>query len=189
METETTYTSFAGTTLLSSGDLRTMLRATKAYLDGSAPDTVLIFENQTGQQVDFDFRGTPDEVLSRVEPTAKPAPGRGRPKLGVVPREVTLLPRHWEWLERQPSGISAALRRLVEETMKRNPGEEQTRRAREAASRFLWSIAGNLPHFEETTRALFAGNQPRLEELTADWPPDIRRHLLWMLDEPQRSKS
>ena len=181
METSATYTSFAGTTLLSSGDLRTMLLATKTYLDGEAAEPVLIFEDQTGQQVDFDFRGTPDDVLRRNEPAAKPAPGPGRPKLGVVPREVTLLPRHWEWLERQPNGISAALRRLVEEAMKRNPGEEQTRRAREAASRFLWSMAGNLPNFEETTRALFAGDQSRLEELTIDWPADIRRHLLKML--------
>lgn len=184
-----TYTSFAGTTLLSSGDLRTMLLATKDYLDGSEHEPVLIFEDETGQQVDFDFRGTPDEVLRRVESPSKPSPGRGRPKLGVVPREVTLLPRHWEWLERQPSGISAALRRVVEEAMKRNPGEEQTRRAREAASRFLWSMAGNFPNFEETTRALFAGDQARLEDLTVDWPRDVRRHLLWMLDEPPRPQS
>ncbi len=176
MDSQPTFTSFAGTKQIRSGELRAMLRETKAYLDGGGNDPVLIFEDQTGQQVDFDFRGTLDDVVKRTE-VPRPAAGPGRPKLGVVAREVTLLPRHWEWLEQQPSGISAALRRLVEEAMKRNPAEAEARRAREAASRFMWSMAGNFPGFEEASRALFAADRTRFEALTADWASDVRDHL------------
>src|SRR5688572_21421832 len=130
---ETTFTAFSGSRLIVSGDLETMLRRTKQFLDGSGTDSVLIFEDQTGRQVDFDFRGTPDEVLARAAAGAKPRPGPGRPKLGVVSREVSLLPRHWDWLEQQPQGISAALRRLVDEARKREPDRERARLAREAA--------------------------------------------------------
>src|SRR5437763_16304960 len=109
MDEKRTYTSFAGTRLIVSGDLRAMLLGTKAYLDGENSDPVLIFEDQAGQQVDFDFRGTPAEVLERAE-AVKIRTGPGRPKLGVISREVSLLPRHWDWFEQQPIGISAALR-------------------------------------------------------------------------------
>mgnify|MGYP003549634233 FL=1 len=94
---------------------------------------------------------------------------------------MSLLPRHWDWLEQQPNGISAALRRLVDEARKREPDKESARLAREAAGRFMWGIAGDLPGFEEASRALFAGNLQRLTELTRDWPEDVRSHLLRMI--------
>src|SRR5262249_47731929 len=118
MDDERTYTSFAGDRLIASADLRTTLLRTKQHLDGDGSASVLIFEDQTGRQVNFDFRGTPQEVLERSD-AVKTRTGPGRPRLGVVSREVSLLPRHWEWLEQQPSGISAALRRLVDEARKR----------------------------------------------------------------------
>jgi hypothetical protein len=179
MENERTYTSFAGQKRIVTGDLRTMLLETKARLDGGEPETVLIFDDRTGRQIDFDFRGNPDEVVERAIP--KPAAGPGRPRLGVISREISLLPRHWEWLEEQDNGISAALRRLVDEARKREPEQERARRARDAASRFLWSMAGNLPDFEEASRALFAGDRDKLAALTRDWPPDIRDHAERML--------
>jgi len=185
MDDERTYTSFAGDRLIASADLRTMLLRTKQHLDGDASASVLIFEDQTGRQVDFDFRGTPEEVLERVE-AVKPRTGPGRPRLGVVSREVSLLPRHWEWLEQQPSGISAALRRLVDESRRRAPGKERARLAREAASRFMGAMAGNLPGFEEASRALFAKDQGRLERLIRGWPDDIREHLSRLAREAAR---
>jgi hypothetical protein len=94
----------------------------------------------------------------------------------VVSREVSLLPRHWEWLEEQPNGISAALRRLVEEAKKREPAAERTRRARDAAGRFMSAMAGNLPGYEEASRALYAGDAARFGELIRDWPADVREH-------------
>ena len=185
MDDERTYTAFAGERLIVSAGLETMLLRTKEYLDGEAGDRVLVFEDQTGRQVDFDFRGTPEEVVKRGVPST-PRTGPGRPKLGVISREVSLLPRHWDWLERQPQGISAALRRLVEEARKREPGKEAARIAREAASKFMWAMAGDLPGFEEASRALFAKNEDLFEGITRDWPEDIRGHLTRLVRESVR---
>jgi hypothetical protein len=175
--TEPRYTAFTGHRRIASGSLGALLTQVKRHLDEGGDHSILVFEDQTGRQVDFDLRGSLDEVLARAAPVA-PRPGPGRPKLGVVSREVSLLPRHWEWLEQQPNGISAALRRLVDEARKREPDKEDARLAREAAHRFMWAVAGSLPGFEEASRALFAGNRQRLETLTRDWPADIRSHLL-----------
>ncbi|OJW20753.1 MAG: hypothetical protein BGO49_04055 [Planctomycetales bacterium 71-10] len=182
MEEERTYTAFAGEHLVAAGGLRAMLGKVKSYLDDGGEERVLIFEDWTGRQVDFDFRGTPEEVLDRADPGG-PRTGPGRPKLGVVAREVTLLPRHWEWLERQPSGASAALRRLVDEARKREPGRERARLAREAASKVMWAMAGDLPNFEEASRALFGRDQARFEKLIAAWPKDLRKHLARLVRE------
>jgi hypothetical protein len=173
---ERTYTVFAGDRQLISADQRSMLARVWEHLEGGG-EPVLIFDDRDGRQIDFDFRGTLDEVLARAAPPTR-RPGPGRPKLGVVSREVSLLPRHWEWLERQPRGISSALRHLVDEARKREPDQERARRARDAAGAFMWGMAGDRPGFEEASRALFAGDQERLEELVRDWPRDIRSHLL-----------
>ena len=170
-----TYTAFAGQEQIASGGLRELLLETKARLDLGHDDPILIFEDQTGRQVDFDLRGTPDEVVERAAPSRRAGPGR--PRLGVVSREVSLLPRHWDWLEQQPNGISAALRRLVDEASKRDPGEERARRAREAAGRFMTAMAGNLPGYEEASRALFGKDHERFRQQIAAWPVDVRLHL------------
>jgi len=147
----------------------------RAHLDGGGTERLLLFDDETGQQVDFDLRGTPDEVVAHALPP--PRSGPGRPRLGVVSREVSLLPRHWEWLEQQPQGISAALRRLVDEARKRSPGQQRGRRVRDALGRVLWSVAGNLPDFEEATRALFAGRDGDLAAFTRGWPPGVRDYV------------
>jgi steroid delta-isomerase-like uncharacterized protein len=134
----------------------------------------LIFEDETGRQVDFDLRGSVAEVLERALPTK--VRGRGRPRLGVVSREVTLLPRHWSWLQRQPKGLSASLRRLVEQAMKDQSGAERARQIRAALSSFLSCMAGDRPNYEEACRALFAGELDRFESLIRSWPKDIRSY-------------
>lgn len=185
MKQKTTYTAFAGNRLIITDTLEKMLLRTKIYLDSPDPDPVLIFEDQTGRQTDFDFRGTPDDVLARLSfhplfavpaATEKPQSGPGRPRLGVVCREVSLLPRHWEWLERQSGGSSAALRRLVDEARKNEPEKDETVQRRDAAERFLMVMAGNLPNFEEVTRALYAGNYEKTAPLMHDWPADVQTH-------------
>lgn len=180
-----TYTAFAGNKLVVSGEQPAMLRGVKRHLDAGG-DAVLIFEDQTGRQIDFDFQGTEEEVLERAAP---PRAGPGRPKLGVVSREVSLLPRHWEWLEQQPNGISAAIRRLVDDARKREPGKERARRARDAAGKFMWVMAGNLPAFEEASRALYAGDTERLLGLIRKWPRDVRKHLERLATEASRLAS
>lgn len=140
---------------------------------------LLVFDDASGRQVDFDLRGTESQVLARALPEQRSGPGR--PRLGVVSREISLLPRHWEWLEQQPSGASAALRRLVDEARRREQGRQRVRLALDAAARFMSAMAGDLAGFEEATRALYAKDRARLEALTSKWPRDVRRHMLQLI--------
>ncbi|MGA7409284.1 MAG: DUF2239 family protein [Bryobacteraceae bacterium] len=176
MEHNKTYTSFAGETLIGSGPLEEMLPKVKRWVDQSENPMVLIFEDQTGRQVDFDLQGPLDEVMVRALPARQRA-GPGRPKLGVVSREVTLLPRHWTWLEQQPNGASAALRRLVDQARSHDPGQQRSRMAMDAACRFMSALAGDLPGYEEATRALYAGKGEQFEALIQGWPHDIRTYV------------
>lgn len=170
-----TYAAFVGPTRVAQGDLRTVLHHLKERADRGATDGLLLFEDDTGRQLDVDLRGTLTEVLARALPESPP-PGRGRPRLGVTAREVTLLPRHWEWLERQPQGASATLRRLVDDARRRAGDDDDKRRAREAAHRFMTTMAGDRPGYEEALRALYAGDRDAFERRIAPWPTDIRGH-------------
>lgn len=176
-----TCTAFDGHRQLASGDLAEVaLAARQALLDGAA-GPLLIFDDHSGRTLDLDLRGTPDDVLSRLvehEPCEQaPTRGPGRPKLGVVPREVTLLPRHWEWLAVQPGGASATLRRLVEDARRQSQGRDRGRVAGEALDRFMLTMAGDLPGYEEAARAFWRQERDRFGELIAPWPHDVRTHL------------
>ena len=170
-ETVSACTAFAGERRIASGPLAEVALAAKAAVDGG--QAVLVFDDDGARQVEIDFRGSAEEVAARLAP-AEPPRGPGRPKLGVVAREVTLLPRHWDWLARQPGGASVALRRLVEEA-RRSPAAER-RAAQEAAYRFMSVMAGDRPGFEEACRALFAGDAEGLAARMAGWPADVRDH-------------
>jgi hypothetical protein len=180
MSENASFTAFAGHRLLASGDLATVAAAASA-----SPEAALIFEDTAGRIVELDVRKGPDhavaQYLARTVASAADAPvrqGRGRPRLGVVAREVTLLPRHWDWLSAQPGGASAALRRLVEDARRTGGGEDRGRKAREAAYRVMTALAGDLPGYEEATRALFAGDAARLSEITSDWPADVASYVM-----------
>jgi hypothetical protein len=174
------FTAFEGARFIVTGSRDAMLRATKAHLDAGG-GAVLIFEDRTGRQVDFDFRGSVDDVVGRHTDSVKPGPGR--PRLGVVSREISLLPRQWEWLEAQPNGISAAIRRLVDDARRTETGVQRGRHLRDAAGKIMWAIAGNLPNFEEASRALYARDDDRLRALLADWPEDFQAYLVRLIDE------
>jgi hypothetical protein len=167
---------FVGDRRVMRGPHEEVVRHLKERFDRDPGERVFVFEDHSGRAIDFDLRGTLAQVLARIAP-ATPRTGPGRPKLGVVSREVSLLPRHWEWLELQPNGSSAALRRLVEDARKRDPEGDRARLAIEAASRFMTAMAGDLPGFEEATRALYAKDHARLHALIAEWPEDIRGHV------------
>lgn len=183
-------TAFEGSRRIASGNLVAVAKEVKKAIDRDGQASVLIFDNFTSELVEVDFRGTIRDVLKRLEKpkarveaaaellhTDQNAQRRpGRPKLGVVSREVTLLPRHWDWLNSQPGGASVTLRKIVEEARRANSGRDRVRRSQEAAYRFMSAMAGNLQGFEEATRALFAGNSERFNDLIGTWPGDIRDH-------------
>jgi uncharacterized protein len=185
----TRCTAFEGVRRIASGELEHVALTAKAVVDKGTRDSVLIFDDVTSEVIEIDFRGTAQDVSTRLAATsdsgaeADPAApthtsprGPGRPKLGVVAREVTLLPRHWEWLNSQPGGASVALRRLVEHARRDYAGKDRHRQAQEAAYRFMSAMAGDLPDFEEATRAFFRGDRPGFEKRIARWPADVRDH-------------
>jgi hypothetical protein len=170
---------FEGTRRVAAGPLPEVIVAAKPVVDRAGAGQVLLFDAITSQPVEVDFRGSLSEVLARVEPKPDPEPrGPGRPKLGVVAREVTLLPRHWEWLAEQPGGASVALRKLVETARKESGDADRKRAATESAYRFMIAVGGNLPEFEEATRALFSGDRRWFAQSTARWPADVRDHVV-----------
>lgn len=222
-----TCTSFAGSRMIASGNLFDVAVQTKLRLDAGELQTILIFDDDTSNLVEIDFRGQLESfkrtLISKigyntdagnntgnetgcetrgergsergsergretdidtgvtantaVDGTEGSARGRGRPKLGVVAREVTLLPRHWEWLNQQPGGASVALRKLVEEAKRANLYKDERRAAQDSTYKFMSAMAGNLVGFEEATRALFASSASRFYQHIEDWPPDIAAHV------------
>lgn len=176
-----TCTAFAGQKKIAAGPMFEVAGKVKRYQDKHPDAQILIFDNTSSQQVELDLRGTVDEVLNRIprsDDVEQEKSGPGRPKLGVVSREIGLLPRHWDWLALQPGGASVALRRLVEEARKQNRSKDAMRQSQNAAYKFMAAMAGDLPHFEEASRAFFARNKSLFETLTAGWPKDIRDHTL-----------
>ncbi|WP_175948435.1 DUF2239 family protein [Burkholderia pyrrocinia] len=184
------YTAFDGHRRLASGPLATVALAARQAGDAMS-GTILIFDDATGRSIDLDLRGTADDIRARYAPppggvsgaAGEPAGageqrGRGRPKLGVVSREVTLLPRHWEWLGAQPGGASVALRKLVEDARRTHAAADRRRDAQARTYHFMSAMAGDLPGFEEAARALYANDPARLAELIAGWPDDVRDHAL-----------
>jgi uncharacterized protein len=181
------YMAFVGTHCIGSGSADEVLRGAKRALDADLHAALLLLDYHTSRVVDVDWRGTTEAVTARLTaagaPTAEDAAGRpaeprqpGRPKLGVVAREVTLLPRHWDWLNAQPGGASVTLRKLVEEARRATAGEVRVREAREASYRFMSIIAGDAPGYEEALRALYADDRERFETFTEQWPEDVRHH-------------
>jgi hypothetical protein len=179
------YIAFEGQRRIGSGNLRDVACAARAALERRNDASILVFDGKTSAVVDIDLRGSVDDVLARIPPAETPAAGDdtavaprgpGRPKLGVVAREVTLLPRHWDWLAQQKGGASVAIRKLVDEARWANEDGDRARLAQEAAYRFMSTMAGDRPHYEEAIRALFANDRDRFEKLIAEWPADIRDH-------------
>lgn len=181
--TNTPCTAFAGSRRIAAGTLADVVLKAKKAVD--AGDGVLIFDDATSQLVEVDFRGSAKDVRERIasgDLAAQPQPetpsGPGRPKLGVIAREVTLLPRHWDWLNSQPGGASVALRKLIDEARHLKKGADRVRRAQERAYRFMYAVAGDMRGFKDATRALFAGDAEAFDASTAKWPKDVRDHAL-----------
>jgi hypothetical protein len=202
----TQYIAFDGPRLVGIGSMDAVARAAKANADTDAPSQLLVFDCVTSQPLELDLRGTLDEVLARLPVSAADGSARGssasaasarsvtagtdaaaaatestragpgRPRLGVVAREITLLPRHWEWLSEQPGGASVTIRRLVEDARGASSERDRRRRAQESAYRFISAMLGDQPGFEEATRSLFAGDAARFATYSTEWPHDLQEH-------------
>lgn len=169
---------FAGTNMLAFGALREVAGTVKQRLDTDPNLSILVFHAETSQQIELDMRGSIADVISRLQPADAPSARKvGRPKLGVAAREVTLLPRHWDWLASQPGGASVTLRKLVEAARRENDGVDALIQGRDALYRFMAAVAGNAPNYDEVSRALFAGHKARFLSLIATWPSDVQAHL------------
>lgn len=176
----TTYTAFDGHRRIASGPLPLVAEQCKSLLDERPDSQPVVYDDSTGQPRDIDYRGGVHDVLARLSPSDADAPvkrGPGRPRLGVVAREVTLLPRHWEWLAAQPGGASVALRRLVETASRESAPGARRRQAREAVDRVMFALAGDLPNYEEASRAFHRHEGARFAEWIAAWPNDVRDYV------------
>ena len=182
------WTAFASGRGIASGTRAEVARAVKEYMDGRESEAVLVFDDANSELIELDLRGSVEDVVQRYaatcdgdwdgesRPIAGPQRGPGRPKLGVVGREVTLLPRHWAWLNAQRGGASVTLRRLVEQARRETAAADQVREGQDATYRFMLATVGNEPGFEEATRALYSGNADRFHAEAARWPDDLREH-------------
>lgn len=178
---------FEGQRFLAQGDVHEVVTKAWQAFDRNGDTALLIFDAATSQPVEIDLRGTLADVQARLASHApqthetaaeSPTPrGPGRPKLGVVAREITLLPRHWDWLSQQPGGASVAIRKLVEEARRAGSGKDRMRQAQESLHRFMTAMAGDAPNYEDALRALYAGDRPRFIASIAAWPADIRDHV------------
>jgi hypothetical protein len=195
-------TAFAGEMRLVSGPLVEVALAAKNHVDSDAQTPILIFDDANAHMVELELRGSKQEIISRlpeaVARTNQPEPPeaepersgrRGRPKLGVIGREITLLPRHWQWLDAQPGGASVALRKLVDQARRDSGDRDRRRAANEAAYRFVTAMAGDRPGYEEAVRALFAGDLKGFAERIAPWPADIRDYAVALAFAAQTTSS
>jgi hypothetical protein len=177
MDRQPTCTAFANGAFFTFGPPWEVALTVKAALERGETADILTFDDATGRLVDFDLRGSNQEIVERLRPPGDDnAKARGRPKLGVVAREVTLLPRHWDWLARQPGGASVTLRKLVDAARGANAGRDAIRQAQQAADRFMAAMLGNQPGYEDASRALYAGDSARFQAMTEPWPADLRDH-------------
>jgi len=173
--------------VVASGSLQHVVTTVKDALDDRDLTQLLIFDDSTGKPIDVDFRGKTDDVLKRLVEQFGDLPGTevnhqptrrvGRPKLGVVSGEITLLPRHWEWLKSQPGGASVTLRKLIDEARRAGGEQSKIQEAQEATYYFMTAMAGNFQQYEEALRALYAGDLDRFYHCIDDWAPDIRNHI------------
>jgi uncharacterized protein len=184
-------TAFLGSRQIAAGTLEHVALAVKAALGEDPRIPAFVFDDASGRQIDLDLRGTDDDVVQRLAlhpfarrgTTKEPAPrGPGRPKLGVIAREITLLPRHWEWLSLQPGGASVALRKLIDEARRSHGSRDRMRQAQEAAYHFMSAMVGNEPGYEEAARALFAKDRARFDALITKWPTDVSAYVARLAD-------
>lgn len=184
MDTHPTHVLFRGNRLIARGSLTEIAAAAWDVRNGAdVGDALIAVDRETGGRADLTLGDGRDAAIARASALDDPPPvmrrGRGRPRLGVIGREVTLLPAQWRWLEGQTGSASAVLRRLVHEAMKGNvPSIGTGTDGIQAADRFLAMFAGDLPGYEEATRWLYRRDRERFAARMEGWPEDVRDFAL-----------
>ncbi|MCH7331632.1 DUF2239 family protein [Acinetobacter modestus] len=175
MNTQMTYTAFLNEQCLASGLLADVAIAIQQHANQSN-STILIFNDQTGRQIDLDLSGSEQNIQQRY---AEPEMVKkvGRPKLGVISREITLQQKHWDWLDQQSSSASAVIRKLIDKELNDPNSESNRMLAKQATDRFMSAMLGNMPNYEEATRALYQGDREVFLDLIRDYPKDIKEYL------------
>lgn len=177
-----TFTAFVGSRRLASGSAAVVGTAAHAAAAARTNRHPVIFSDLTGRRVHVDWAAGRDAIVAQLHSSAgrdegaRRRPGPGRPRLGVVAREVTLLPRHWAWLRTRRGGASATLRRLVDEARRRGAEGREVCRAQDAVYRFMTETVGDEPGYEEALRALYRGDLERFTLESEGWPQDLRDH-------------
>ena len=184
MSIPSSYTAFEGLKIRFQGSLGEVVIQVKKRLGKSEHSPVLIISDLTGKVMDFNFHGTLKDVqkrlevfVSQAEEGPKDAGGPGRPKLGVISREVSLLPRHWEWLASQSGGASAALRKLVEDAKRQALDSGSIKEAQARTYKFMSVIAGDLQGYEEALRALYRRDGKKFQTQIEAWPSDVQKYI------------
>jgi uncharacterized protein len=174
------FSVFLGSKRLATGPLRQVALVAKKAVDRGAQRRVLIYNDSTGRSIDIDVRGCDAELLAKLADDARAAlpRGRGRPRLGVVARDVTLLPHHWQWLSAQPGGASVAIRKLVDAARQTHQYSDRQGERQAAAFQFMSAMAHDQANFEEAARALSSSDRERFGLLTRSWPVDVRDHAI-----------
>jgi hypothetical protein len=182
MESSDTYTVFEGSKIFCRGSLSDVILRVKRKQDKFPDSGFLIFSDRTGKSLDFNLSGTESDVQRRLEvyvpvvESKESGNGPGRPKLGVISREVSLLPRHWEWLANQPGGASATLRKLIEGEKKKSAPDSDPKSVQERTYRFMSVLGGDLEGYEEALRALYRKDKKSFQTNLSKWPTDVREH-------------
>lgn len=180
---KTTFTAFNGHALLCQGDLAEVVLKIKSHIGKASNSSILIFSDATGKTIDFNFHGSKQDVEKRLEIYAtqndeSESGGPGRPKLGVVSREVSLLPRHWEWLATQPGGASKTLRLLVDEARKKAAGTQSVKQIQDKTYQVMSVLAGDLKGYEEALRAMYKKDRKTFYKNIETWPIDVINYLI-----------
>ena len=171
----TQYLAIYEKSIVSRGSLEQIIVQVKAIDMNIEP---MVFEVDSCRRIDFSWYGDAATVFANASTDKPQTSKRGRPKLGVKAKEVTLLPRHWEWLSTQKGGASSALRRLVDEAQKNASTEDVICSQQQQLDKFMLAFLGDEPGFEEASRALYRNSKISFEAAIEVWPADIRDFVI-----------
>ena len=173
--TKDTFSAYGPTSCIGQGELTDVALAAHRFLRTHPDQSALILQDSTCQIIDLDLSG--DEAL--LERKANHYPIRSQAPVpdskDPITGEITLLPRHWQWLAEQGGNASATLRRLIDEA-RRDPkqkADNECRRRQQLTYRFCQALCGDFQGYEDALRALYAADKDSFKTHISTWPADF----------------